>query len=273
MKIAVASHIALDAIDNHQCHLGGAACYCGLICRELGLDCVLVTRVGEDFPPDKRHYLKIKGLEIKQYDKCETTRFELRQREHGYKREVKLRTKCNPLDIEDVKSVDADAWIVSPVIDEVPIGVLREIIGKKKFVMLDPQGYLRKVDPSGLVSIRRKIALDISGVSALKVDENELQVLGAVSPEILISTTTRIIRMNQYQIKLNHIDTKDTTGLGDILTAAFTCSYLKEKDPKWSICYGAGALKAALEMNSRGIKKIPTKSHIEKNASEFFKNM
>jgi sugar/nucleoside kinase (ribokinase family) len=47
--------------------------------------------------------------------------------------------------------------------------------------------------------------------------------------------------MNQYQIKLGHIDARDSTGLGDILTAAFTCAYLREKDPKmvymlWGWC-------------------------------------
>jgi len=52
--------------------------------------------------------------------------------------------------------------------------------------------------------------------------------------------------MNQYQIKLGYIDARDSTGLGGILTAAFTCAYLREKDPKWSICYGAGAIKASI---------------------------
>jgi hypothetical protein len=59
--------------------------------------------------------------------------------------------------------------------------------------------------------------------------------------------------MNQYQIKLG--DAHDSTGLGGILRAAFTYAYLREKDPKWSICYGAGAIKAALETGSIGIKK------------------
>jgi hypothetical protein len=46
------------------------------------------------------------------------------------------------------------------------------------------------------------------------------------------------------------------------MTAAFTCAYLKDRDPKWSICYDAGAIKAALETNSMGIDKIPTKSQM-----------
>ena len=271
LKVAVASHIALDTIDNKDGYLGGAACYCGLTCRQLGFDTVLVTKVGEDFPVHMRNLLQKKGLDIKQFEKCYTTRFQLRQFE--YTREVYLRAKCNPLTVNDVEHVDVDGWIVSPIIDEVPLQVLREIIRKNKFVMLDPQGYIRKVEPSGLISKHRKITLDISGISAIKVDEDELSAVSNINPEFLILTATRTISMNQYHIKLDHVDASDSTGLGDIMTAAFTCAYLRERDPKWSICYGAGAIKAALETNSIGINKIPTKSQIEKYASNFFNSI
>lgn len=55
-----------------------------------------------------------------------------------------------------------------------------------------------------------------------------------------------------------------------VWAAAFTCAYLKEKDPKWSLCYGAGAVKAALETQSIGTEKIPTKPLIDENASYLF---
>jgi sugar/nucleoside kinase (ribokinase family) len=268
LRIAIASHIALDTIDGKDGHLGGAAAYCGLICRQLGFDTILATKVGEDFPVNKDHFLKRKGLEIKRYEECSTTRFELNQ--HGYTREIYLRSKCNPLTIDDVKHIESDAWIVSPIIDEVPLQVLKTITRKNKFVMLDPQGYTRRVSASGLVSIQRKIALNISGISAIKTDEDEHPILDHGDPQFVISTRTRIISMNQYEIKLDHICARDSTGLGDILTAAFTCTYLKEKDPKWSLCYGAGAVKAALETQSIGIEKIPTKLHIDENASYLF---
>jgi hypothetical protein len=112
LKVAVASHIALDTIDNKDGYLGGAACYCGLTCRQLDFDTVLVTKVGEDFPVHMRNLLQKKGLDIKQFEKCHTTRFELKQ--YGYTREVYLRAKCNPLTVNDVEHVDVDGWIVSP---------------------------------------------------------------------------------------------------------------------------------------------------------------
>jgi sugar/nucleoside kinase (ribokinase family) len=268
LRIAIASHIALDTINGKNGHLGGAAAYCGLICRQLGFDTILATKVGKDFPVNKDHFLKRKGLEIKRYEECSTTRFELNQ--HGYNREIYLRSKCNPLTVNDVEYIESDAWIVSPVIDEVPSQVLRIITRKNGFVMLDPQGYMRRVSASGLVSIRRKITLNISGISAIKTDEDEAPILDHGGPQFVISTRNRIISMNQYKIELDHISARDSTGLGDILTAAFTCAYLKEKDPKWSLCYGAGAVKAALETQSIGTEKIPPKSSIDENASYLF---
>jgi hypothetical protein len=151
LRIAIASHIALDTINGKDGHLGGAAAYCGLICRQLGYETILATKVGEDIPVNKAYFLKEKGLEIRRYEKCNTTRFELNQ--HGYTREIYLRSKCNPLTVYDVKNIESDAWIVSPIIDEVPLQVLRTITRKNKFVMLDPQGYMRRVSSSGLVSI------------------------------------------------------------------------------------------------------------------------
>jgi hypothetical protein len=70
LQIAIASHIALDTINGKDGYLGGAAAYCGLICRQLGFDTILATKVGGDFPVNKAHFLKEKGLEIKRYEKC-----------------------------------------------------------------------------------------------------------------------------------------------------------------------------------------------------------
>ena len=124
-KIAIASHIPLDTIDNKEGCLGGAACYCGLVCRELGLNTILATKVGEDFPIDKRQFLREKGLEIERYEKCNTTRFEVNQR--NYSRKIYLRSKCIPLTINDVICIDVDAWIASPIIDELPFWVFGTI--------------------------------------------------------------------------------------------------------------------------------------------------
>ena len=231
MKIAIASHITLDSIDNQDScyYLGGPACYCGLTCRQLRFETILVTKMGENLPVDKRDFLKRNlDLDIKQFEKkCLTTKFSIRQ--HNDTREVTLLSKCNPLTVDDVDDIDADGWIVSPVIDEVPLDVLRAITKKGKFVMLDPQGYLRKVQSSGAISLAKSVSLDWSGVSAVKADEDEFKILGPINADFVISTARRVIHMNQHELLLDYIPTIDSTGIGDILSAVFTCIYIKER--------------------------------------------
>jgi sugar/nucleoside kinase (ribokinase family) len=274
LKLAVASHISIDNIDNQEGHLGGSACYCGLVCREIGLDTTLVTRVGPDFPNEMRDSLNVRGLAIgQQDDHFPTTRFYLRHIDDS--RQLYLISKCSPLTINDVKEVDVDGWIVSPIIDEVPLSVLKEITIKNQFVALDPQGYLRKINNGGRVSMKKKIRIDLSGISAIKANEQEINALkiGTIhEPKFKILTKrSGTIRMGKYEITLDHFnESPDRTGLGDILTAAFTCAYIKERDPRWALCYGVGAIQAALETRAIGINKVPSRSQIEKKALYFF---
>jgi len=267
MKIAIASHITLDSIDNEDnYYLGGPACYCGLTCRQLGFETILVTKVGEDLPEDKRDFLNRNLVDINQIEKeCLTTKFSIRQ--YNDTRQLTLLSKCNPLTVDDVSDIDADGWIVSPVIDEVPLDVLRAITKKGKFVMLDPQGYLRKVQPSGTISLHKSVALDWSGISAVKADEHEFKVLGPINADFVISATRRVIHMNEHKLRLDYIPTIDSTGIGDILSAVFTCIYIKEKDSRLAIYSAVGAITAALKANAIGLDKIPTKSKIEEYAA------
>jgi sugar/nucleoside kinase (ribokinase family) len=101
-----------------------------------------------------------------------------------------------------------------------------------------------------------------------------MQALQSKGIEFVVSTEHRVIHLlyekTHYWIKMRDIDTPDSTGAGDILCAAFCCSYLKEKDPLWAICFGAGAVRAALETGQIGLAKIPAMSKIEQSASYFY---
>ena len=186
-----------------------------------------------------------------------------------------------------------DCWIASPVIDEVPADVLAAIKrhrGRKNFVMLDPQGYMRTGGNAGQVELKDRLDLDLSAVTAIKVDSQEMsaltsglqglegmQRLQSKGVEFVVSTEHRVIRLlyekTHYWIKMRDIDTPDSTGAGDILCAAFCCAYLKEKDPLWAICFGAGAVRAALETGEFGLAKVPSMSSIEQSASYFYNTL
>ena len=298
MKIAVASHIALDTIQDMKGKitesLGGPACYCSLTAREFKFKIELATKVGKDFSQDSRLMLHNNGINIKDTHITDspTTRFRIILKKES--RDLFLLSKCSPITIEDIKEIETDCWIVSPVIDEIPYSVLKEIVNDSdnvEFVMLDPQGYIRTTTPDGRISLLNDLKLDISGISAIKVDPEELSALtggrkGIEGMQFLqvykgvkfvLSTEYRIIRLlydkMHYWIKLPEVETAYSTGIGDILSSAFCCAYLKEKDPVWAICFGAGAVRAALEANLEGLDKIPSKSKMEQSASYYYNTL
>lgn len=294
MRIGIASHVVLDTIkgaDGKQSEsIGGPACYCGITARQFGFDVDLATRAGKDFPLDKRNFLLEHKIAIKseQFVDSPTTRFSLIA--EGDSRRLVLQSKCDPISANEIKEMKVDCWLVSPVIDEVPLDVLAAIKqnkGKKNFLMLDPQGYMRLVDSAGQVSFRDRLDFDMGGITAIKVDRQEMAALTgglqglegmrhlqSKGVEFVLATEHRIIHLlhknMHYWIKMRDIDTSDSTGAGDILCAGFACAYLKEKDALWGLCFGAGAVRAALETKEVGLAKIPQISKIENSASYYY---
>jgi sugar/nucleoside kinase (ribokinase family) len=82
-----------------------------------------------------------------------------------------------------------------------------------------------------------------------------------------------LVKDRVYSITLPNKNIHDTTGVGDIFCAAFSCTMLKEKDYLWALCFAGGAVQAALESKDVGLLKIPKKGAIETNASYFYNLM
>jgi sugar/nucleoside kinase (ribokinase family) len=294
LRIGIASHIVLDTIKGIDGSvsesMGGPPCYCGITARRFGFDVSLATRVGKDFPAQMHQLLRDSDLIVsdRQVAAAPTTRFSLVS--EGDSRKLVLNSKCDPLTAGEIRDMKVDCWLASPVVDEIPFDVLAAIKqnkGKKNFVMLDPQGYMRTVDNSGNVSMKESLDLDLSGITAIKVDSQEMSALAgglqgvegmqhlqSKGIEFVVSTEHRVIHLlhkkMHYWIKLREVDTSDSTGAGDILSAAFCCAFMKEKDPLWAICFGAGAVRAALETKYIGLGKVPQISKIEQSASYFY---
>jgi sugar/nucleoside kinase (ribokinase family) len=294
LRIAIASHIVLDTIKSADGRviesIGGPACYCGITSRRFRFDVSLVSKVGNDLPRELFSILQNNGIILSERMRVDapTTKFQIDSQ--GDSRQLLLSDKCKPISIEDIQDMKVDCWLASPVMDELPQDVLAAIKqnrGEKNFVMLDPQGYLRLVDHKGSVTLKDKLELDLSGINAIKVDNQEMavltgglqglggmEVLQSNGIEFVIYTEHRAIHLlhkkMHYWLNVHDIDTVDSTGVGDILCASFSCAYLKEKDPIWAISFGAGAVKAALETRQVGLAKIPSISKIEETASYFY---
>ena len=298
MKVAILSNLVVDKIISRDMKssqsLGGPAAYCGITASKFGFDTTLFTHFGKDLDTKFLESLKKQGISFNVTNSLDlpTTRFILRNFEND--RELILESKCSALDIEEIKSAKSDCWIISPVFDEVSFDILQYLASareKNQFIMLDPQGYTRSVDSAGRISVRSNIDIPINNVNGIKLDNQEIscftnglqgiegmkKIHSKYKIDYVLYTEDQIIhlleRERRYWLKLPKIDTSDSTGLGDIIVSSFACTIVKEKDSVWAFCFAAGALTAALQTKEVGIKKIPSRTAIEENASYYYNIM
>ena len=282
MKLDVISHCAIDTIqvnDSKYVVPGGPACYCSLTARSLKFDVKLHTKFGSDFPlVDYLIEQKIvfeNALSTKQ-----TTQFTLNL--VNSERELFLQNKCDP--ISNI-TLDADSVIISPLFDEISVELFEKIKNDASFVLLDPQGFLRRVNSENKIYLEQT-DLNLSGISAIKVNSDELRSLTNSSnldgikilqkkgiDNVILTDKQNISLLSEnkiYSITLPDIKLNDTTGIGDIFSSAFCCTMLKEKDVLWALSFAGGAAQAALESGQIGLEKIPSKGAIESNAYYFY---
>jgi sugar/nucleoside kinase (ribokinase family) len=291
MKLTIVSNIVKDKIilENNQItySVGGPPCYCGFIAKQFGAKVRLVTKFGQDFSDNELLFFKDSNFEVNNnsLSQSPTTKFILKI--NGLNRELYLLDKCDPILIPDLEQINTDGWIISPVLDEVPYFVLEYLINNHNndFLMLDPQGYTRNINTNSKVILYKSLdPIFFKNIDAIKLDPQELFCFSGgnditalkklkVKNNIkyaLYSENQRIHMLNQdkhYWLEFNKVNTSDSTGAGDILTSAFTCAFIKERDPLWAFSFGVGAVMASLKTKKNGIEKIPQKNFIEENAS------
>ena len=296
MKIGIFSHIVLDSIKDTEGFEtespGGPSCYGNVIAKTFNFDVTLFTKIGHDLDGEKLDYLNQNSIYIKLDqvdDNNPTTRFRLIIHRDG-SRDLFLLSKCSPINTTFLDTGGLDGIVLSPVIDEVSneiFQILPQTKEKDRFIMLDPQGFLRHWNKNTtMISLKKQLDVGIKGITAIKADESELSVLtnGIIGIEgmkllrkkynldFVVSTRNNQISLlhkkTVYTLDLKQRPNIDSTGLGDILTTGFTCSYLKEKDPLWGLCFGVGSVIGALDSKTRGLEKVPRKINvIERHAS------
>ena len=281
MKLAVFSHCAIDSITlegSNYSQIGGAACYCGLTAREFKFDVDLFTKFGRDFP---QQYLADNKIH---YDNAEsqtlTTKFSINIT--GADRTLKLENECDPIEFD---GTDADGCVVSPIYHEISNEVFSKIKRDSNFILVDPQGFLRRVDSQNNILLE-KTDVDLNKIDAVKVNPEEAKCLVDGTPDEMMLALQKkgvehvlftdklnvslLVKDKIYSIKLPNREVYDTTGIGDIFCATFCCTMLKEKDFLWALCFAGGSAQAALDTKKVGLQKIPRRSQIETNASYFY---
>ena len=282
MKLDVISHCTIDTIeinDSKYVVPGGPGCYCSLTARSLKFDVKLHTKFGSDFTLSD--YLTEKKIDFENSLSNElTTQFILQI--VNSERTLFLKNKC---EVIDNIVLDTDSAIISPLFDEISLDLFEKVTNDASFVLLDPQGFLRRIDSENKIYLEHT-DLNLSNVSAIKVNSDELNALTNNSnldgikilqkkgiDNVILTDKQNISLLSGnkiYSIALPDIELNDTTGIGDIFSAAFCCTMLKEKDILWALSFAGGAAQAALESGKIGLEKIPSKGAIESNAYYFY---
>lgn len=284
MRLGIFSHCTVDVIKiggNTYELAGGPAFYCGLVARRFNFDVELCTKFGSGYAYADVFAEKKIRLENAESHRP-TTRFTLEI--NGTERVLWLQDTCEEI---PYKKVSADGILVSPVFHEISPSTLDAIKKDSNEVFLDPQGFLRRVDSENRVFFE-KTNLDLTGISAIKVDPKEAYYLtgleglaGALEihkkvPHVLYTNkqdVSMIYKNKRYSLRLPNVDVYDTVGVGDIFTSAFCCTLLKEKDALWALSFAGGAAHAALESKEVGIGKIPQRGAIEANGAYFYNTL
>ena len=282
MKLDIFSHCTIDTIqinDSKYVVPGGPACYCSLTARILKFDVRLHTKFGSDF--QLVNYLTEQKIIFEDALSTKpTTQFTLNL--VNSERILFLENKC-----ESISSItlDTDSVIISPLFDEISIELFEKIKKDANFVLLDPQGFLRRKNSENKIYLEQT-DLNLSNVSAIKVNPDELKCLTSASnidgvkilqkkgiENVILTDKQNISLLSKnkiYSITLPNLELVDTTGIGDIFCAAFCCTMLREKDILWALSFAGGAVQAALESKQIGLEKIPPKGAIESNAYYFY---
>ncbi|HIH88233.1 TPA: hypothetical protein HA344_03365, partial [Candidatus Bathyarchaeota archaeon] len=152
--IGIVGHVAIDRIltsggVRHQ--LGGPPTYVSIVTDLLGISLIAATKVGGDFPEEYASALAAKGLDVRASvdQAATTTRFILDytrpERGLGYE------SLCSPIEPRDVEGLP-DTVIVAPIVGEIPGETLDAL--EARVLALDPQGFVRRLEPGGVISLR-----------------------------------------------------------------------------------------------------------------------
>lgn len=298
MNLTIVSNLVMDTILGEDGiateSIGGPPCYAGFTATNLGFTINIVTRFGKDLKEEYTYILNKRGITLvpSGMSSLPTTKFLIQTL--GRSRMLSLESNCDKIRLTDVEQIKTDGWLVSPVLDEVPEAVLEYIRnnpGKKGFVMLDPQGFTRMVDPFGMIVVKNETHLNLKNISAIKLDTAELgSMTGGVfglsgikkihthyGVKFVIHTEEGIIHVSDanthFWLNLPHVKIPDSTGIGDIISSAFSCTFMRENDVVWAFCFAVGAAAAAIDSKCRGVEKIPRRSKVEENASYYYNTL
>lgn len=256
IDISIVGHASLDKIittNNIVEKVGGPPTYIESILKNSDIDYRLVTKVGKDFPLEK---LAQKPIIVSK----PTTKFVLKYNENG--RELENPEVCEPIYPEDIK--ESKISIVSPISGEVSVETLQKIIEKSEIVILDIQGFVRKIENEKVIITQLDYRIQdlLKDVDIIKANEKESIYLDIEklkqNSDIIITKGERgcdlITKNNVLRIPADNQKEVEPTGAGDMFLGGLALALLKNMNLE-KACHIANKF-GALAVREEGVPKL-----------------
>lgn len=262
--IGVIGHAAIDTIRRGSSIMkspGGAPTYCSFYLKQVGIDVLPITLVGNDFSEYVIEY-RDRGIEtggIKVLNNCRTTSYEITY--YGKTRRLRLLARCRDFLTDDLYDLP-NAVAVNPIAREIGLDVLRHIRRNVGFVGVDLQGFTRVFDEDNYVSTRADIneiteVMKYADFVKASIDDLSIDELNTVVdkyPDKVVVLTMgsdgSVLMHNGHRLRAvtdGIVNSRDPTGAGDVLTCALTHMLSRGEDLEWSFVF-ANAVAVAKTM-------------------------
>ena len=280
-------HIAVDRIITERgsrVQLGGPPTYASATARLLGLRIDAVTKIGGDLPWGFRARLRMLGLKPIIVEGCETTRFVLDYR--GGRRRLSVEAVCEAIKPDEVEDASRDAVMLTPIIGEVPRETALRLRGAG-ILALDPQGYLRTLNPDGSIGLRPWLDLELlSAIDIYKSTLRELRLITGVEAPLkalgrlhgigvgeaiaTLGDEGAILSLGDeaYRIPAYRVEAVDPTGAGDVYLAAYLIERLRGGEPTW--CGAFASATASLIVETAGASFKASSKELQRRAYEIY---
>ncbi len=258
-RYLIIGHLTRDIVSTGF-RYGGAVLYAGLTARRLGFETWIITTSAEKdlenlFPE----------LNFFHIPANETTTFENLETEKG--RWQRVLAKAPKIPVKDIPAElrKADIVHIAPVLDEV--STEDAFLFETDFLVANPQGWFRKVCPSGEV---KQVIPDLSQSPKFKAivvseedignDELAKKSLLNISDILVITKGAKgalLFDAGQWIfLDAKPVPAIDPVGAGDILAAAFFTSLYAGKSPKEALRFAMCL--ARISVLRKGLASIPT---------------
>lgn len=242
-----------------------------------------ITKVGSDIGGDHISQLERIGLDVREaiVKDATTTRFVLDYRVPDRRLNVEgVCVDILPCDVSEA----TEAVVLSPIVGEIPQKTYTAI--DAEVLALDPQGFVREVQPDGAINLRAWYNEDLlPRVDVFKSSERELRLitqetdclkglkrLTRLGVEVAIVTkgeggSTLMTDGGAFDVpSVEDLAVRDPTGAGDAFMGCFFQAYLEGEGPIWCACMGSALASGVIETvgpkNNLSMKEVKERAEV-----------